>query len=204
MGLDRIMYEAHNTLFPVMPTVRRRTWRQLVNAKNQQCTFHASGMLQHWGINREELMVVFCQLQVVRTLVSPANATQVVSPAQKAVAACGLLSELCALLMTPGVPAEILSEIICTVGESIRGCRSNQEFFGQVMASSSPPRTALVVLLMSMVNEKQPVPLRTAVLYCFECFLYKNDVSQGQIIQALLPTSAEGELESLDQSLVMC
>jgi hypothetical protein len=95
--------------------------------------------------------------------------------------------------MSPGVPADILSEIICTVGESIRGCRTNQEFFGQVMASSSPPRTALVVLLMSMVNEKQPVPLRASVLYCFECFLYKNDFSQGQIIQALLPTSAEGE-----------
>lgn len=124
---------------------------------------------------------------------SPANATQVVIPAQKAVAGCGLLSELCTLLMTPNVPAEILSEIICTVGESIRGYRSNQEFFGQVMASSSPPRTALVVLLMSMVNEKQPVSLRTAVLYCFECFLYKNDASQGQIIQALLPTSADGE-----------
>ena len=132
---------------------------------------------------------------------SPANATQVVSPAQKNVAGCGLLSELCALLMSPGVPADILSEIICTVGESIRGCRSNQEFFGQVMASSSPPRTALVVLLMSMVNEKQPVPLRAAVLYCFECFLYKNDVGQGQIIQALLPTSAEGESNPARESV---
>lgn len=137
--------------------------------------------------------------QVVRTLVSPANATQVVSPAQKNVYGCGLLSELCALLMSPGVPADILSEIICTVGESIRGCRRNQEFFGQVMASSSPPRTALIVLLMSMVNEKQPVPLRAAVLYCFECFLYKNDVSQGQIIQALLPTSTEGKIQYLDR-----
>lgn len=139
------------------------------------------------------LYVCWNNLQVVRTLVSPANATQVVSPAQKNVAGCGLLSELCALLMSPGVPADILSEIICTVGESIRGCRRNQEFFGQVMASSSPPRTALIVLLMSMVNEKQPVPLRAAVLYCFECFLYKNDVSQAQIIQALLPTSTEGK-----------
>lgn len=94
--------------------------------------------------------------------------------------------------MTPGVPADVLSEIVCTVGEIIRGYRSNQEFFGQVMASTVPPRSALVLLLMSMVNEKQPISLRTAVLYCFQCYLYKNDISQGQIVQALLPTSADG------------
>ncbi|XP_046656034.1 general vesicular transport factor p115-like isoform X1 [Daphnia pulicaria] len=154
-----------------------------------------------WSI--QKISNVHSMLQVVRTLVSPANATQVVSPAQKNVAGCGLLSELCALLMSPGVPADILSEIICTVGESIRGCRSNQEFFGQVMASSSPPRTALVVLLMSMVNEKQPVPLRASVLYCFECFLYKNDFSQGQIIQALLPTSAEA-MQQISAGQLLC
>ena len=123
---------------------------------------------------------------------SPSNASQVVSPAQKATWSCGLLSELCGLLMASGVPADILSEIICTVGEMIRGCQSNQEFFGQVMAMSSPPRTALVILLMSMVNEKQPLALRSAVLYCFQCFVYKNETSQGLIVQALLPTSTEG------------
>lgn len=134
-------------------------------------------------------------MQVVRTLVSPANAAQVIGPAQKAAASCGVLPELCTLLMTAGVPADILAEVICTVGECIRGCRPNQEAFGRVMASSpgSPPRSALVVLLMSMVNEKQPTSLRTAVLYCFECFVHKNDAGQSQIVQALLPTSAEGK-----------
>lgn len=95
--------------------------------------------------------------------------------------------------MKPGVPAEVLSEIICTVGDIIRGDRSNQEFFGQVaVASPDQPRNALGVLLMAMVNEKQPISLRAAVLYCFQCYLYKNDISQGQIVQALLPTSADG------------
>lgn len=46
---------------------------------------------------------------------------------------------------------------------------------------------------MSMVNEKQPFILRCAVLYCFQSFLYKNEVGQSQIIQTLLPTSADGE-----------
>jgi Armadillo tether-repeat of vescicular transport factor/Uso1 / p115 like vesicle tethering protein, head region len=115
-----------------------------------------------------------------------------VAPTQKAMASCGLLSELCRLLMAGGVPADILSETICTVAEIIRGCQVNQEFFMQVMAPSSPSRTALVVLLMSMVNDKQPLSLRTAVLYCLQCYLYKNEAGQMQIVQALLPTSAEG------------
>lgn len=47
---------------------------------------------------------------------------------------------------------------------------------------------------MSMVNEKQPFPLRCAVLYCFQSFLYKNEVGQSQIITTLLPTSSDGKL----------
>lgn len=49
-----------------------------------------------------------------------------------------------------------------------------------------------MVLLMSMVNDKQPFILRCSVLYCFVSFLYKNDLGQSQIIQTLLPSSAEG------------
>lgn len=59
------------------------------------------------------------------------------------------------------------------------------------MAPSNPPQPAIVVLLMSMVNDKQPFVLRCAVLYCFECFLFKNELGQSQIIATLLPTSAE-------------
>jgi len=53
-------------------------------------------------------------------------------------------------------------------------------------------RPAIVVLLMSMVNDKQPFILRCSVLYCFVSFLYKNDLGQSQIIQTLLPFSTEG------------
>jgi len=155
------------------------------------------------GWSSQKISNVHSMLQVVRTLVSPSNASQVVSPAQKATWSCGLLSELCGLLMASGVPADILSEIICTVGEMIRGCQSNQEFFGQVMAMSSPPRTALVILLMSMVNEKQPLSLRSAVLYCFQCFVYKNETSQGLIVQALLPTSTEAMM-SISAGQLLC
>lgn len=55
-------------------------------------------------------------------------------------------------------------------------------------------REAIVVLLMSMVNEKQPFLLRCAVLYCFQCFLFQNEEGQRQLVKTLLPSSAEGWL----------
>lgn len=53
-------------------------------------------------------------------------------------------------------------------------------------------RPAIVVLLMSMVNERQPFVLRCAVLYCFQCFLYKNHKGQGEIVSTLLPSTIDG------------
>lgn len=44
---------------------------------------------------------------------------------------------------------------------------------------------------MSMVNEKQSFALRCSVLYCFQCFLYKNEMGQSQLIQTLLPQGNE-------------
>ena len=46
-----------------------------------------------------------------------------------------------------------------------------------------------------MVNEKQPFTLRCSVLYCFQSFLCKNEVGQSQIVQTLLPTSADGKIK---------
>jgi hypothetical protein len=52
-----------------------------------------------------------------------------------------------------------------------------------------------------MVNEKQPFILRSAVLYCFQSFLYRNELGQSQIIQTLLPSSAEVNSVSAGQLL---
>jgi hypothetical protein len=60
------------------------------------------------------------------------------------------------------------------------------------MSSFFVCRPAIVVLLMSMVNEKQPFVLRCSVLYCFQCFLFKNEIGQSQLVQTLLPSSTEG------------
>ncbi|XP_071951927.1 general vesicular transport factor p115-like isoform X2 [Antedon mediterranea] len=153
------------------------------------------------GWSAQKVNNVNSMLQVVRTLVSPSNPQQATATCQKVIHQCGLLKQLCTILMASGVPADILTETINTVSEVIRGSKTNQEFFASVSAPSTPPRPAIVVLVMSMVNEKQPFVLRCAVLYCFQCFLYKNEVGQEQIISTLLPATADASAVTAGQLL---
>ncbi|XP_015429313.1 PREDICTED: general vesicular transport factor p115 [Dufourea novaeangliae] len=154
------------------------------------------------GWSSQKVSNVHCMVQVVRALVAPSGPAQAVASCQRIMRACGLLQALCNILMASGVPADVLTETINTVAEVIRGNASNQEFLAGVMAPSSPPRPAIVVLLMSMVNEKQPFVLRCSVLYCFQCFLYKNEMGQSQLIQTLLPQG--NEMPSLTTGQLLC
>ncbi|KAJ8981002.1 hypothetical protein NQ317_014869 [Molorchus minor] len=146
--------------------------------------------LEEIGWSPQKISNFHCLLELIRTLVSPNNPVQIITACQKTMRNTDLLEALCNILMASGVPADILTETINTVGEVIRGNLTNQEYFANVLAPSNPPRPAIVVLLMSMVNEKQPFTLRCAVLYCFECFLFKNEIGQELVIQTLLPSNA--------------
>jgi hypothetical protein len=150
--------------------------------------------IEEIGWSPQKVSNMHCILQLVRTLVSPNNPVQIVTSCQKTMRNANLLEALCNILMASGVPADILTETINTVGEVIRGNLTNQEYFANVLAPSNPPRPAIVVLLMSMVNEKQPFSLRCAVLYCFQCFLFKNEIGQEQVVQTLLPSSTNSTL----------
>ncbi|KPJ12845.1 General vesicular transport factor p115 [Papilio machaon] len=154
------------------------------------------------GWSPQKVSNVHCMLHIVRTLVSPCNSVQIVSDCQRILKNAGLLDSLCNILMASGVPADILTETINTVGEVVRGNVANQEFVGNVMAPSNPPRPAIVVLLMSMVNEKQPFSLRCAVLYCFQCYLYHNEMSQANLVQTLLPSSTD--VSNLTSGQLLC
>ncbi|XP_075278182.1 general vesicular transport factor p115 isoform X4 [Opisthocomus hoazin] len=153
------------------------------------------------GWSAQKVTNLHLMLQLVRVLVSPTNPPGATSSCQKAMFHCGLLQQLCTILMATGVPADILTETINTVSEVIRGCQMNQDYFASVNAPSNPPRPAIVVLLMSMVNERQPFVLRCAVLYCFQCFLYKNQKGQGEIVSTLLPSTIDGNSVSAGQLL---
>ncbi|XP_029635799.1 general vesicular transport factor p115 isoform X2 [Octopus sinensis] len=155
--------------------------------------FQLESSSQSAGWSAQKVTNIHLMFQLVRTLVSPNNPLNQTAACQKVMNSCNLLKQLCTILMASGVPADVLTATINTVSEIIRGNLANQEFFASVMAPSKPPRPAIVVLLMSMVNEKQPFVLRCAVLYCFQSFLFKNEVGQSQIVQTLLPTTADGE-----------
>lgn len=153
------------------------------------------------GWSAQKVTNIHYMLQLVRSLVAPQNPAQAVTSCQRVMNQCGLLKNLTALLMASGVPVDILTDTINTVSDMIRGNMPNQEFFASMMAPSTPPRPAIVVLLMSMVNDKQPFILRCAVLYCFQCFLYRNQTGQAQIIQTLLPQTADANSITAGQLL---
>uniref|UniRef100_A0A8C8RZ97 General vesicular transport factor p115 n=1 Tax=Pelusios castaneus TaxID=367368 RepID=A0A8C8RZ97_9SAUR len=156
------------------------------------------------GWSAQKVTNLHLMLQLVRVLVSPTNPLGATSSCQKAMFHCGLLQQLCTILMATGVPADILTETINTVSEVIRGCQINQDYFASVNAPSNPPRPAIVVLLMSMVNERQPFVLRCAVLYCFQCFLYKNHKGQGEIVSTLLPSTIDATGNSVSAGQLLC
>lgn len=153
--------------------------------------FILSPEIEDIGMSPQKVSNLHCMLQIIRVLVSPNNSQQQSAPVKKLLRGCGLLETLCNMLMSSGIPPDILTETINTCAEIIRGDASNQSYFNDVLAPSSPPRPALVVLLMSMVNEKQPLALRCAVLYCFESYLYRNELGQSQLISTLLPASKD-------------
>ncbi|MXQ94977.1 hypothetical protein E5288_WYG019224 [Bos mutus] len=156
------------------------------------------------GWSAQKVTNLHLMLQLVRVLVSPNNPPGATSSCQKAMFQCGLLQQLCTILMATGVPADILTETINTVSEVIRGCQVNQDYFASVNAPSNPPRPAIVVLLMSMVNERQPFVLRCAVLYCFQCFLYKNQKGQGEIVSTLLPSTIDATGNTVSAGQLLC
>ncbi len=126
-------------------------------------------------------------LKLIRCLVAPTNQHAIVAACQKAYSHFGLLHRLSALLTLPGIPPDLLSETISTVGEVIRGNAANQTLFANVQMQTDPPRPIIVILLMSLINEKQPFYLRCSILYCFQCFMYENQQAKSDTIETLLP-----------------
>ncbi|KAG1714455.1 General vesicular transport factor p115 [Nymphon striatum] len=62
------------------------------------------------GWSAQKVANIHLMLQVLRTLVAPSNPLQVTSSCQKVMNSCGLLQQLCTILMASGVPADILTE----------------------------------------------------------------------------------------------
>merc|ERR1719220_2893298 len=143
-------------------------------------------------------------LQLVRTLNSPTNPGQITSACQQAISTSGVLSLLTTILLASGIPADVLTETINTLAEVIRGDNANQQRFMEVTAPSQPPRPAIILLLMSMVNDKQPFSLRCAVLYCFQSYLHRHPAGQAGIIASLLPTAPGDPATDVSAGQLLC
>lgn len=173
-------------------------------------------IVDEWPIQR--INNVHSVLQIIRTLVSPTNPAQATASCQQAMHTSGILKAICNLLIANCVPRNPLTEAICTVAELIRGHNDNQTYLESVKSNESPPkyihisvltneslmitkvisyyvfgfRDILLLLLWSMLSDKQPFDMRCAVLYVFQCYLYRNDFGKMKIIQKLLPSEKEG------------
>lgn len=146
-------------------------------------------LIDEWPVQR--INNVHSVLQIIRTLVSPTNPAQATSSCQQAMYTSGILKALCDLLVAIGVPRNPLTEAIYTVAELIRGHNDNQSFLESVKSNENPPKDILLLLLYTMLSDKQPFDMRCAVLYVFQCYLYRNDFGKMKIIQKLLPLEKE-------------
>lgn len=63
------------------------------------------------GWSAQKVTNLHLMLQLVRVMVSPVNSPGATSSCQKSMYQCGLLQQLCTILMATGVPADILTEV---------------------------------------------------------------------------------------------
>merc|ERR1719264_843366 len=108
-------------------------------------------------------------LQLVRTLNSPTNPSQVTTSCQQATFISGVMAQLTQILLASGIPAD-----------------------------------AIILLLMSMVNDKQPFSLRCAVLYCFQSYLHRHPAGQAAIVASLLPTAPGDPATDVSAGQLLC
>ena len=57
---------------------------------------------------------------------------------------------------------------------------------------------------MAMINEKQPFHLRCSILYCFQCFLYKNEEKKSETIETLLPREQPQIHNQITTGQILC
>ena len=134
---------------------------------------------------------VLQMLHLVQSLVSPQNPQQTILAYQKILFKHGVLNKMAVIVVSSGLDSKVMSEAIVCIGNLIANNRTNQNFFENVMTMQSTPKPSILSLLMTMVNEKQKLPLRTAILYCFHSYLMGNEDKQSDIISTLLPSKVD-------------
>ncbi|CAF4796129.1 unnamed protein product, partial [Rotaria sp. Silwood2] len=100
-----------------------------------------------------------------------------------------ILRRLCIMLTLTTIPTDVLAETINAIGDVIRGNAKNQQYLDFVMNGSA----VIQHLLYTMVaGEKQSFLLRISILYCLQCYLYKNDIGKSMIVQTFSSQTENG------------
>ena len=154
-----------------------------------------------WSPEKTDNFVLLFQL--IRHLVTPGSGIQQIQTVQKIANQCGLLLKTAELLSESGLPPVVLIEALGVVGELSRDFVQSQDLVIQMnVPAMRPARSLLVVLLQTLTNDKQPLNLRLAILYCVQCLLFKNKQAQMSIIKGLNSDSL-GESAIPDSILAM-
>ncbi|CAF4684933.1 unnamed protein product, partial [Rotaria sp. Silwood2] len=105
-----------------------------------------------------------------------------------------ILRRLCIMLTLTTIPTDVLAETINVIGDYIRGNAKNQQYLDFAMSESAViQQPVLFSLLYTMVaGEKESFPLRISILYCLQCYLYKNDVGKSMIVQIFSSQAESG------------
>ncbi|XP_065192081.1 general vesicular transport factor p115-like [Sycon ciliatum] len=144
-------------------------------------------------------------LKVLRCLVTPSGS--LLPLAQRTLASSRLLLALCGMMLSPGLQLDVLTEAIGTVAECIRGCAASQSAFANVQVQvrgGSPPCSAVLSVIMSLVSEKQCLRLRLATLYCLQAFLLDNQASQKHLVASMLPGNNSGGGSGVSAGALLC
>ncbi|OAF67253.1 General vesicular transport factor, partial [Intoshia linei] len=137
-----------------------------------------------------------CIFDLICEMVSVSNVREQSRLAQNAVYSCGLLAELSSFIVSSGVPNYIEAHAIKAIGNIVRSNKINQMYMVSLVAPTKPPKHTILILLISMVHDRQSLELRWSVLYFFECFLRHNEPQQLLIANELIQKYSKGFSQS--------
>lgn len=192
---SNIGFFRENTFIPRLSPFFDMNHTGMATSENMEEGEGTANLKINW--NEKKIDNVILMLSVVRAIVAPTIAKNDCKACQNVVRKSGLLPQLCGMLMATGVPAPVLAETISTVADTVRNNQENQDYLCTVAAPFQPPRPLVTVLLMSMINENQPLVLRLSILYCFQALYGKNTAAQSKLVATLLPQQGQTRQQQL-------